>query len=180
MRCVFAVVLALLSGALAVDAASAQESQAAKTTRKLLQKTITIDIKEVGTKDFLEEISGELDNKIKFKIDNASGVSNNTKMSYSGKDVAVEKVLNDLADKYDWGWYVISNVGNNALDGKVQIRKSTKAKERGYEGGKEPKKASLDGPETTPERIPVTLEAMESLSTSVQRIAALHRRKGRE
>jgi hypothetical protein len=176
MRCVFAVVLALLCGALAVDALSAQESMAAKTTRERLQKKISIDIKEVGTKDFLEEISGELDNKVKFKIDNASGVSNNTKMSYTGKDIAVEKILNDLADKYDWGWFVISNAGNNTVDGKVQIRKSTKGKERGYEAGT--KKTSIDRPQS--ERIPVSVEAMESLSASVLRIAALNRRKGRE
>ena len=122
----------------------AQESQAAKTTRKSLQKTIDVDQKEIGTKDFLDDVSGDLDGKVKFKIDNGSGVSNNTKMTYKAKGVTVEKMLNDLADKYDWGWFVMSNAGNNAVDGKVIIRKSSKGKERGYEAGKEPKKTSLD------------------------------------
>jgi uncharacterized protein (TIGR03067 family) len=131
------------------ERSSAQESQAAKTTRKALQKTLDVDQKDIGTKDFLDDISSDLDNKVKFKIDNASGVSNNTKMTYKAKGVTVEKMLNDLADKYDWGWFVMSNAGNNAVDGKVIIRKSSKGKERGYETGKEPKKsASLDRPST--------------------------------
>lgn len=170
MRRVFVALLALAVGFAGVDAASAQESQAAKTTRKALQKTITIDIKEVGTKDFLEEISGELDNKVKFKINNGSGVSNNTKMSYSGKDVPVEKILNDLADKYDWGWYVISNAGNNAVDGKVEIRKSSKGKERGYEAGKEPKKTSIDVPDADE---PVRTTVIEALPLRRDRLTAI-------
>jgi uncharacterized protein (TIGR03067 family) len=142
--------LVLLAGLGLVGSAPAQESQAAKTTRKSLQKTIDVDQKEVGTKDFFDEISSDLDGKIKFKIDNGSGVSNNTKISYKGKGVTVEKMLNDLADKNDWGWYVVSNAGNNAVDGKVVIRKSSKGKERGYEAGKDPKKASLDPAGDTP------------------------------
>jgi uncharacterized protein (TIGR03067 family) len=127
------------------ELASAQdESQAAKTTRKALQKTIDVDQKDVGTKDFFDEISSDLDNKVKFKIDNASGVSNNAKITYKAKAVTVEKMLNELADKYDWGWYVMSNASNNTVDGRVIIRKSTKGKERGYEAGKAPKKAAGD------------------------------------
>ncbi len=136
--------LALAVGFCLVAPAVAQESQAAKTTRKTLQKTIDVDQKEVGTKDFFDEISSDLDGKIKFKIDNASGVSNNTKISYKAKGVTVEKMLNDMADKNDWGWYVVSNAGNNGVDGKVVIRKSSKGKERGYEAGKEPKKGALN------------------------------------
>ena len=125
--------------------AAAQESDAAKATRKKLQQKVTIDIKEIGTKQFLEDINLELEKPLKFTIDNKTGVSNNTKMTYKGKGVTVEKLLNDLADKYDWGWVVISNPSNNKVDGSVVIRKS---KERGYEAGKEPKKgASLDAPE---------------------------------
>src|SRR5262249_14129447 len=124
------------------DSAAAQESMAAKTTRKKLQKVIDVDLKEVGTKEFLEEVLGDIE--VKVTIDNASGVSNNTKMTYKAKGVTAEKMLNDLADKQDWGWYVVSEASNNKIDGKVKIRKSSKGKERGYEAGKEPKKASLD------------------------------------
>ena len=76
----------------------------------------------------------------RIKIDNASGVSNNTKVSYKAKDKTAEQVLNELCDKLDCGWYVVSNAANNKVDGSVVIRKSTKGKERGYEAGKEPKK----------------------------------------
>jgi hypothetical protein len=121
-------------------ATAQEESKAAATTRKKLQQTLTIEAKEIGIKNFLEDINNELDAKkqIRFKIDNATGVSNNMKVSYKGKDVTVEQVLNDLADKFDFGYYVVSNAANNKEDGMVLIRKSSKAKERGYEAGKEP------------------------------------------
>jgi hypothetical protein len=119
----------------------AQESKAAGATRKNLQQKVTIAIKEIGLKNFLEvDLNGELDKPLRYKIDNGSGVSNNMKLSFSGKDVTVEQVLNELADKYDFGYYVISNTANNKEDGKIVVRKSSKGKERGYEAGKEPKK----------------------------------------
>jgi hypothetical protein len=134
--------------------AAAQESKAAATTRKNLQQKVTLAVKEIGLKNFLEsELNGELEKPLRFKIDNASGVSNNMKVSFTGKSVTVEKTLNELADKYDFGYYVISNAGNNTVDGKIMIRKSSKGKERGYEAGKEPKKgAMLDTGEPSPVR----------------------------
>ena len=85
-----------------------------------------------------------MEKPVKFTIDNVSGISNNTKLTYKGKKITVEKLLNDLSDKYDFGWVVISNAANNKVDGTIVIRKSSKAKERGYEAGKEPKKTSAD------------------------------------
>jgi hypothetical protein len=52
----------------------------------------------------------------------------------------VEKILNELSDKYEFGYYVVSNAANNKEDGMIVVRKSGKGKERGYEAGKEPKK----------------------------------------
>jgi hypothetical protein len=130
-----------------VQSATAQESKAAMTTRKKLQQKVTLDFKDVGTKDVFDDIKREMDKPCNFKIDNKTGVSNNTKLTYKCKDTTVEKVLNDLSDKYDFGWVVISNEGNNKVDGWVIIRKSDKGKERGYEAGKEPKgKTSLLDP----------------------------------
>ena len=145
-----------------VQAANAQESKAAATTRKKLQQKVTLDFKDVGTKDVFDDIKREMDKPCNFKIDNKTGVSNNTKLTYKCKDTTVEKVLNDLSDKYDFGWVVISNEGNNKIDGWVVIRKSDKGKERGYEAGKEPKgKTSLldPAPQST-ERI-IHLEARQ-------------------
>jgi hypothetical protein len=137
------VMVALLFALMLAGPAAAQESPAAHATRKKLQQKITIEGKEVGFKDFLADVNGEMDKPIHFKINNGSGVSNNMKVSFKGKNVTVEKVLNDLADKYDFGWHVISNPSNNKVDGAVEVRKS---KERGYEAGKEPKKSSRLAP----------------------------------
>lgn len=135
----------LLAGLLVASSggpAAAQESPAAKSARKRLKQKITIELKETGTKAFLDEIKREMDQPVSFKIDNASGVSNNSKMTLTAKDQPVEKVLNDLADKYDFGWFVVSNP-KDRYDGWVVIRRS-KEKERGYEAGKGPKGATKD------------------------------------
>jgi hypothetical protein len=132
--CVLVVGLALFT-----QQGTAQESKAAKSTREKLKQVIAeIDLKEIGTKAFFEDVNRELDKTINFKIDNTSGISNNTKLSYKAKKVSVEKLLNELSDKYEFGWVVISNPGNNKIDGWIIIRKG-KGKERGYEAGKEPK-----------------------------------------
>jgi hypothetical protein len=134
----------------------AQESTAATTTRKKLQQKVTVDFKEVGTKALFDELNLELDKPLKFTIDNKSGVSNNSKMSYKGKDVTVEKVLNDLAEKFDFGWAVISNASNNRVDGSIVIRKT---KEKGYEAGKEPKKGAAQKQSAPPALTQLELHA---------------------
>ena len=135
--------LVLLGLALLAPQATSQESKAAKATREKLKQVIAeFEAKEVGTKAFFEDVNRELEKEIKFKIDGTTGISNNTKLSFKAKKVTVEKLLNDLSDKYEFGWVVISNEGNNKVDGWIVIRKSEKGKERGYEAGKEPKKTS--------------------------------------
>jgi hypothetical protein len=141
---------------LAAQLASAQESKAAKATREKLKQMIAeFDVKETGAKNFFDEINDKIDKEIKFKIDNNSGISNNTKLSFKAKNVTVEKLLNDVSDKFEIGWVVISNPGNNKVDGWVIIRKSDKGKERGYEFGKEPKKESSWAPLPPDGRFPV-------------------------
>src|ERR1043165_2084998 len=133
-------IIAIVGFIALVQPAIAQESQAAKATREKLKQVIAeFDAKEVGAKAFLEDINRELDKSINFKIDGTTGISNNTKFSFKAKKITVEKLLNELSDKYDFGWYVVSNPGNNKIDGWVIIRRSEKGKERGYEAGKEPK-----------------------------------------
>ena len=123
--------------------AFAQESKAAQATRQKLKQVVDINLKDIGVKAFFEDVNRELDKPLNFKIDNASGVSNNSKLTYKGK-VPVEKLLNDLSDKYEFGWVVISSPGNNKTDGSIVIRKSDKGKERGYEAGKQPKEKTGD------------------------------------
>ncbi len=134
---------AFVLGMLFAGNSTAQESQAAKTTRQKLKQKITVEFKDVRTADVFSDIKNEMDKPVNFKIDNASGVSNNSKITYKAMDKTVEEILNDLSEKIEGGWYVISNAANNRVDGWIMIRKTTKGKERGYEAGKEPKTSQL-------------------------------------
>ncbi|MCI0377198.1 MAG: hypothetical protein L0215_06320 [Gemmataceae bacterium] len=121
----------------AAGVALAQESPAAKSARKRLQQKIAeVEWKDTGTKPIFDDLKREMDMPVSIKIDNASGVSNNTKLTYSAKNKTVEEILNGLCDKGEFGWYVLSNP-KDRYDGWVIIRKH-KEKERGYEGGKKP------------------------------------------
>ena len=124
-------------------AARAQDTPAAKATRERVKKTVLeeVDWKDTMTREIFADIKRESGDKVTFYIDNPSGMSNNTRMTYKAKNVSIEKVLNDLADKNDFGWYVVSDK-KDRKDGFIVLRKS-KYKERGYFEGKEPKKASL-------------------------------------
>lgn len=151
-----AIVLGLVLG----HGVVAQESQAAKTTRQNLKQKITVDFKDERTYDVFQIIQNEPDKPLRIRIDNASGISNNTKVTYKAKDKTVEQILNELSDKLDCGWVVISNASNNKVDGWIVIRKNTKGKERGYELGKEPKqKTSLLFPAADPPRETPHVEA---------------------
>jgi hypothetical protein len=158
MRRMFALGLVALMSALwlASDFARAggDETPSAIAARKKLKQKITIEAKEVGFKAFTDDIKREMDKEVSFKIDNTSGISNNSKVTYSCKDKTVEEVLNELADKYEFGWYIVSDL-KDRNDGFVMLRKY-KEKERGYKDGKGPKKkASLE-----PRRDPVALQRM--------------------
>lgn len=142
------VLAALVAVAFAAQPAFAQESKAAQATRQKLKQKISVTFKETRTADVFSEIKTEMDKPVNFKVDNVSGVSNNSKLSYSAKDKTVEQVLNEVCDKLECGWIVVSNAANNKVDGWIIIRKNTKGKERGYEAGKEPtkEKTSLELP----------------------------------
>lgn len=130
--------MGLLAGEILVEAQAPQkvrETPAAQATRKRLQNKISIEWDNVPLKVALEDIRNELDSKVSFKIDNASGVSNNTKVKLKADNVPAAKVLNDLCDRYDLGYFVLSRP-NDRYDGWIIIRKS---KERGYENKTEGK-----------------------------------------
>jgi hypothetical protein len=119
--------------------AGGEETPSAQAARKKLKQKISIEEKDIGFKQMLDTIKSEMGDKyVSFKIDNISGISNNSKVSYTAKDKSVEEILNELADRYDFGWFVVSN-SKDRNDGFVMVRKA-KEKERGYEAGKEPKK----------------------------------------
>lgn len=142
----------VLAGAALVFAAPVhgQDSAAAKSARKRLQQKISVEWKEIGVKVITEDIKREMDSPVSFKIDNTTGVSNNSKLSYKADNKTVEEILNGLSDKGDFGWFVKSDP-KDRNDGFVIIRKTSgKDKERGYEGGKAPKGASLPRPSAEP------------------------------
>jgi hypothetical protein len=123
------------------SAGAQEETPSARAMRKKLEKKISVDFKETRLKDALEDIKGEFDNRLGVHIDNTTGVSNNMKVTYKADDQPLKKILNDLCTKYDMGWYVMSDA-KERYDGFIIIRKSA---ERGYEKGKEPKKAAPGG-----------------------------------
>ena len=95
----FRIVAMFVVMALLLQQAAAQESKAAKATREKLKQVIAeFEAKEVGTKVFFEDVNRELDKSINFRIDNTSGISNNTKLTFKAKKITVEKLLNDLSD----------------------------------------------------------------------------------
>ncbi len=129
----------------AAPARAQEESPAAKATRKRLKQKITIDWKDTRIKEAADDLKRELDGRLGIKIDNESGISNNFKVTLTAKDQPVEKILNDLCDRYELGYYVVSNP-KDRYDGWVVLRKS-KYKERGYKEGKEPKSGASLRPE---------------------------------
>lgn len=118
----------------------AQESPGAIAARKKLKQKISVEFKEVTTKGIFDDIKNEMEKPVAFKIDTGSGMSLNTKLTYKAKDKTVEDVLNEMAEKFEFGWFVKSDP-KDRYDGWVIIRKA-KEKERGYEAGKEPKKSA--------------------------------------
>jgi hypothetical protein len=140
MRRLFVAVVAV---GLANGWAQAQDTPRAKATRENLKKIVLEDVeyKEEMTRVIFDDLKRESNNKVSFIIDTGSGMSMNSRMSYKVKKASIEKILNDLADKNDFGWYVFSNPKdpNDQKNGKIILRKGAKGKERGYEFGTEPK-----------------------------------------
>lgn len=121
-----------------IGPAGAQDTTGAATSRKRLQQKITVEWKDVITKTIFEDIRGEMDPPVTFKIDTVSGMSLNTKLTFSAKNKTVEEILTEMSDKFEFGWIIKSDI-KDKYDGYVILRKA-KEKERGYEAGKEPKK----------------------------------------
>ena len=120
-----ALVLAVASAD--VRAADDDTPKAAK-TRKLLKTKISVEFKDTGLREAMEEITAEAKG-VRFIFDTKNGVSLNQKVTYSAKDKSIEVILDELLKKPDLGYIVVSDPKKNATyDGAVQIRKT---KERG-------------------------------------------------
>jgi len=110
------------------------DTPAAAATRKLLKTKISVNFKDTRLEDAMDEIKEEVKNNsegnksIKIILDSKGGVSRNQAVTYSGKEVTVEEVFDQLFKKNGLGYIVISKK-NNAYDGAVQIKQG---KERGF------------------------------------------------
>src|ERR1700722_7981562 len=121
MRRFLAVALVFPMALLAVPAADTPDTAKAAATRKLLkEKKITLEIKELGLAEALDEIKDQVKG-VTFLIDTKGGVSRNQKVSYSGKDVTIEVALDGLLKKNDLGYYVITK--EKSYDGSIRIVK---------------------------------------------------------
>jgi hypothetical protein len=132
---------------LAASSASAVEKDtpAAAATRKKLQAKITVEYKDVGIKEIMEDIRQKVSDTtgmdLSYYIDNQGGVSNNSTLSYSAKDKPLAEILDGMFKNNDLGYIVISkeykSYKGGRYDGWLLI---VKGKERGYpeEAGKEP------------------------------------------
>jgi len=163
----FGLKLAALVGAVLFLSAplSAQESPSAKATRKKLQQKISIDCKEVGIKAITEDIKREMDPAVAFKIDNLSGISNNSKLTLKADNKTVEQILNDLSDKGEFGWFIKSDP-KDRNDGFVIIRKF-KDKERGTESKGPIKGTTFKLPQTVDKGFAIIAASFPINSSSV-------------
>jgi len=136
VRRLLAVAIALAFCAAALWAADdSGDTPRAAATRKLIKNArVTVEYKNTIFREVKEDLEEQVKG-LKIMPDTRAGVQLNTKITYSGKDVPLEKVLAAICEKNGWGYYVISGE-KNAYNGQLKI---TVGKERGYEKGKEPK-----------------------------------------
>ena len=108
--------------------AADDDTPAAAKTRKLLKKKLSVEFKDTGLREAMEEIQEEVKG-VRFIFDTKNGVSLNQKFTYSAKDKTLEEILDEMLRKPDLGYIVVSDSKKGATyNGAVQIRKS---KERG-------------------------------------------------
>jgi hypothetical protein len=116
----------------AVPAADKDTDKAAA-TRKKLQTKISVNYKDTVWNEVKDDLKSQVPSGIGIREDTKSGVTLNSKFTYSAKDKTLEEVLDELLAKQEWGYYVISKQGDT-YDGSIMI---TKGKERGYPAGQE-------------------------------------------
>jgi len=122
-----------------------KDSPAAAATRKKLQTKITVEYKDVSLKEIMDDIKQKVSDAtgmdLSYWLDNPGGVSNNSTLSFSGKDKSVADVLNGMFKNNGLGYIVVNKEYKTykaRYDGWLLI---VKGKERGYpeseETGKE-------------------------------------------
>jgi type II secretory pathway component GspD/PulD (secretin) len=109
--------LALIGGIVLAEVIDA--SPKALAAQKVLKSKVTVDFKDVRLEECLDEFKDQVKG-FKFMVDSKGGVSRNSKLSYTGKDVPLSDALDGLLKKNGLGYQIISNKGN-AYDGLIKI-----------------------------------------------------------
>jgi hypothetical protein len=130
-------------------AAPSDDTPKAAATRKLLKEKVTFTWKDVAFGDVLEEMKEKVKG-LHVRVDTQSGVNLNKQISYSCKDVPLEKALAELLGKYSWGYYVMSKRADG-YDGVLHVRAGS---ERGYPAGEEPAEEKPKGDKDKPKDKP--------------------------
>ncbi len=112
----------------------ADDTTKAAATRKKLDKKVSVAFKDTLLRDVLEDLKEKVEG-VGIMPDTKGGVNLNAKITYKAAEKPVTEVLAEICDKYDMGFYVISQQGE-AYDGRLKL---TRGKERGYVEGQGPK-----------------------------------------
>jgi hypothetical protein len=127
----------ILFGFALVLSAAEKDSALAARTRKKLGEKVSVEFQDEHLSECLKEISRQLEDagigSISFSYD--TGVSQNQRVSYSGKGQTVAEALDGLLKKNSLGYVVISKE-KDRYDGWIKIKQGS---ERGYAAGEEPK-----------------------------------------
>jgi hypothetical protein len=115
-----------------LSAADDNDTPKAAVARKLLKTKVSADYKDTPLKEIIEDLQDQIKDKAKkslgVRVDTKNGVSQNTKLTYKADNKPVEEILDEMFQKNDLGYVVISQRGN-AYDGTLLI---VKGKARGY------------------------------------------------
>jgi hypothetical protein len=117
---------------------ASKDSPAAAKTRKKLKEKLSVNYKDTRLREIVDNIQKLLDNKVSIKLDNDGGVSNNLTLTYSADEKPLETILDEMFAKNQLGYVIISNP-KDRRDGFIIIKKG---KQRGYDTGEEPVKAT--------------------------------------
>jgi TolA-binding protein len=135
-RLIGSLLLIALVAAASVSAAEKDTPAAANTRKKLLVK-ISVEFEDEHLSECLKEIARQIEDtsgaKLSFFYD--VGVSQNQRLTYSGKDQTVAEVLDGMLKKNSLG-YIVYSKDKDRYDGFLKIKQGN---ERGYPAGEEPK-----------------------------------------
>ena len=127
-----------------------KDSPAAAATRKKLQAKISVDYKEAALKEVMEDLKQKVkdatDMELSIQLDNAGGVSNNSKITFAAESQTVADVLDKMFKDNGLGYIVVSKeykTYKGRYDGWLLI---VKGKERGYPEGEGSGGAEEKGP----------------------------------